>query len=375
MKFFIYKLLLAVMLFSPIVAAQSCSPWQPWLTFKSHFINDKGRVIDLGSKQQISTSEGQSYALFFALVANDQATFDRVLNWTQEHLAEGDLSTRLPAWLWGIDENNNGKILDSNPAADSDLWIAYSLSQAALLWDERRYAVLASVLAQRIIREETTYIAGLGLSLLPGPSGFEFDNNRFKLNPSYSPLFIYQQFSQLYPHSPWQQLHEGSAKLLLKTSQHGVSPDWVMYDANKGFYFDKKTSDLGSYNAIRVYLWTAMMAQDAPYRQQLIEQFLPFIDTINEQGYVPLNSYAKTGDVDSKKGPAGFNAALLPLLMTQDKNETQMAMQQQLMVDNSFNQTRYYDSVLNLFSNGSVNQRFVITKDGTLQPKWSTECR
>jgi endoglucanase len=375
MKLFMVNLLLALMFFSPLVTAQTCSPWQPWQTFKKHFISDEGRVIDLGSKQQISTSEGQSYALFFALVANDQATFDRVLNWTEVHLAEGDLSTRLPAWQWGVDKDNNGQILDSNPAADSDLWTAYSLSQAALLWDERRYAVLAAVLAQRIMREETAYIDGIGLSLLPGPSGFEFNNRRFKLNPSYSPLFIYQQFSELYPHSPWQQLLQGSAELLLKTSQQGVSPDWVMYDTNSGFYFDKKTSDLGSYNAIRVYLWAAMMAKNAPYRKQLIEQFLPFINTVNELGYVPLNSYAQSGKVDSKKGPAGFNAALLPLLMTQGENETQMAIQQQLMVDNSFNQTRYYDSVLNLFANGSINNRFIITENGTLQPNWSTECR
>jgi endoglucanase len=375
MKLLIFKLLLVVLVFSPTLKAQQCSPWQQWHTFKSHFISKDGRVIDLGSKQQITTSEGQSYALFFALVANDKVTFDRVLNWTQTHLAEGDLSTRLPAWQWGINNDNTAGILDSTPASDSDLWIAYSLSQAALLWGERRYSVLAAVLAQRIMREETAYIPGLGLSLLPGPRGFEFADARFKLNPSYSPLFIYQQFSQLYPHSPWQQLHDNSAELLIATSPHGVSPDWVMYDANSGFYFDKNTSDLGSYNAIRVYLWAAMMADNAPYKKQLITQFSPFINSVQQRGYVPLNSYAKTGKVDNNKGPAGFQAALLPLLATQGHNETQMAIQQQLMVDNSFRQTRYYDSVLNLFANGSISKRFTMSINGTLQPAWSTECR
>ena len=118
-------------------------------------------------------------------------------------------------------------------------------------------------------------------------TGFEFDNERFKLNPSYSPLFIYQQFKKLYPHSPWHQLHEGSAKLILDTAKQGASPDWVMFDANNGFYYDKKTSDLGSYNAIRVYLWASMMADDAPYKKELLAQFNPFIETINKRGYVP----------------------------------------------------------------------------------------
>ncbi|MBH0071419.1 MULTISPECIES: cellulose synthase complex periplasmic endoglucanase BcsZ [Pseudoalteromonas] len=376
MKLFITKAFIMLILFTPLSHAQQCAPWQQWQTFKTHFMSDDGRIIDLGSEQNITTSEGQSYALFFALIANDKTAFDKVLNWTEEHLAEGDLSTRLPAWLWGVNKNNVGNILDSNPASDSDLWIAYSLSQAAILWDDRRYRILAAVLAQRIMREETAYIKGLGLSLLPAPSGFEFDNKRYKLNPSYSPLFIYQQFSKLYPHSPWQELHDGSANLILETSKQGVSPDWIMFDTNKGFYFDKKVTDLGSYNAIRVYLWASMMAEDAPYKKQLVAQFAPFIKTINKRGYVPLNTYAQTGNSD-KRGPVGFNAALLPLLATanNDNDAVTMSIQQKLMVDKSFSKSRYYDSVLNLFGSSTLDKRFAILADGTLQPNWSDECR
>ncbi|MEI8617022.1 cellulose synthase complex periplasmic endoglucanase BcsZ [Pseudoalteromonas sp. B193] len=370
----VFFTVIALFTFNASAQIEQCQPWDAWQTFKSNFISQNGRVIDLGSEQNITTSEGQSYALFFAVVANDKAMFDLVLDWTQEHLSEGDLSTRLPAWQWGVNNQNVGGILDSNPASDSDLWIAYSLSQAAILWDERRYSILAAVIAQRIMREETAYISGLGLSLLPAPTGFEFDNERFKLNPSYSPLFIYQQFKKLYPHSPWHQLHEGSAKLILDTAKQGVSPDWVMFDANNGFYYDKKTTDLGSYNAIRVYLWASMMADNAPYKKELLAQFNPFIETINKRGYVPLNTFAKSGKSE-KRGPLGFNSALLPLLATNNDNSTVMAIQQKLMIDKSFTQTRYYDSVLNLFGTSALNKRFSITADGTLQPVWSTECR
>ncbi len=367
-------LVAACLSFSVSAQTQQCEPWQGWQVFKNHFISDDGRVIDLGSKQNITTSEGQSYALFFALVANDKAAFDTILDWTQDHLSEGDLSTRLPAWQWGETGNDTYGIIDSNPASDSDLWIAYSLSQAAILWDDRRYSILAAVLAQRIMREETAYISGLGLTLLPAPAGFEFENNTYKLNPSYSPLFIYQQFSKLYPHSPWQQLHEASAKLILDTAKNGVSPDWVMYSPAKGFYYDKKTTDLGSFNAIRVYLWASMMANDAPYKAQLSEQFTPFVEAINSRGYVPLNTYARSGKTQ-KRGPLGFNAALLPMLKENGDDSLAMAIQQKLMVDKSFTQTRYYDSVLNLFGSSALNKRFSITADGTLKPRWSTECR
>jgi len=370
----VFFTVIALFAFNANAQGEQCEPWQSWQVFKNHFVSQDGRVIDLGSEGSITTSEGQSYALFFALIANDKAAFDSVLNWTQEHLSEGDLSTRLPAWKWGLNKNSVGGILDSNPASDSDLWIAYSLSQAAILWDDRRYSILAAVLAQRIIREETAYITGLGLSLLPAPAGFEFDNERYKLNPSYSPLFIYQQFKKLYPHSPWHQLHEGSAKLILDTAKQGVSPDWVMFDSNRGFYYDRKTTDIGNYNAIRVYLWASMMAKDAPYKQELLTKFTPFIESIKKRGYVPLNTYSQSGKSD-KRGPLGFNAALLPLLAEQGNDELVMAIQQKLMIDKSFTQTRYYDSVLNLFGESAVNKRFKITADGTLQPTWSTECR
>lgn len=58
-------------------------------------------MIDPSDARKISTSEGQSYGLFFALAANDRAGFDKLLTWTQNNLAEGDLKQHLPGWLWG----------------------------------------------------------------------------------------------------------------------------------------------------------------------------------------------------------------------------------------------------------------------------------
>ena len=370
----LYSLLVLLLFSNSSIAENSCAAWPQWQTFKQHFITPNGRVIDLGSEQSITTSEGQSYALFFALVANDRATFDTLLEWTETNLAEGDLSTRLPAWKWGTNEQGQQVILDSNPASDSDLWIAYTLSQAADLWQDRRYNVLAAVMAQRIMREETAYLANLGLSLLPAPANFQYQEGITKLNPSYMPLFILQQFSQRYPHSPWQQLHDTSAKMIIATSQSGVSPDWVLYQPSKGFYYDKKTTDLGSYNAIRVYLWASMMAEDAPFRDELIKQFQPMVKHVVEHTKAPLKSYASSGKLTSN-GPQGFAAALLPLVAINNETKTLTALQQQLMMDSSFTTSRYYDSVLYLFGSSTLNQRFSIDKMGKLTPRWSSECQ
>ena len=96
------RLLLIASLFL-ICATGGCKqgPWTLWDAYSARFIDSQGRVIDPQSSDARTTSEGQAYAMFFALADNDRITFDRLLTWTQANLAGGDLSTHLPAWLWG----------------------------------------------------------------------------------------------------------------------------------------------------------------------------------------------------------------------------------------------------------------------------------
>ncbi len=183
-------------------AAEECVVWPAWNTFRQTFVSDGGRVIDRSSPQSVTTSEGQSYGLFFALVANDRSAFGRILRWTEENLAGNDLTGRLPAWLWGKRADESWGILDDNAAADSDLWIAYVLAEAGRLWKEPRYEAMAELLAARILREEMADIPSLGKSLLPGPKGFHPEKSLWQLNPSYVPLSLMQRMSALYPKSP-----------------------------------------------------------------------------------------------------------------------------------------------------------------------------
>ncbi len=67
------------LLLSPQLMAATCE-WPQWSNFKSIYI-ENGRVIDGSDERLITTSEGQSSAFVFALVANDQQTFDQVLKW------------------------------------------------------------------------------------------------------------------------------------------------------------------------------------------------------------------------------------------------------------------------------------------------------
>lgn len=352
---------------------ETCYNWPHWDTFKQNFVSEDGRVIDLGSEKNITTSEGQSYGLFFALVANDQAMFDKLLAWTETHLAEGDLSARLPAWLWGRN-GDNYEILDSNPASDSDIWIAYSLLEASRLWQERRYAVLASVLAKRILREETEHLPQLGLTLLPGPYGFQLDENTWRLNPSYAPMQLLKRFAKAYPHSPWQEVHDTSYRLLIESAPAGLSPDWALYNPEKGFHFTRKHNDLGSFNSIRVYLWAALMHPEAEHAKPLIEHFNPMAKATSKNNYVPLNTYAQNGKFQ-KRGPVGFNAALLKFLDSSEEINALVSIKQHVDHNIAAELTKnYYSSVLSLFGTGAMDKRYSFGREGKLQTQWEAQC-
>ncbi|MDX8378719.1 MAG: cellulose synthase complex periplasmic endoglucanase BcsZ [Gallionella sp.] len=357
---------------SSIAHAQSCDAnWPAWETFKKHFISKKGRVIDIGSKSIITTSEGQSYALFFSLIANDRTTFEKLLNWTAKNQAHNDLTTRLPAWLWGKNQDGDWGTLDSNPASDADLWMAYALGVAGELWGNRRYMALSSLLANRILNTETKKIAGLGLVLLPGKVGFTPTPTSVRLNPSYVPMQLMHWFANKSDDLRWTALLNSSQQLILKSSPKGYAPDWTIYDATQGFLHDEKNS-IGSYNAIRVYLWAGMLSPDTPERSLLLDALKPMAQLIDKRGSPPETINTITGATNNT-GPSGFSAAMIPFLQAEGYTK---AAEQQLMNIKAkpISNDRYYDQVLSLFALGWHENLYRFDSRGNLTLRWISLC-
>ena len=90
------KNFLLACLISAVFAAPA-GAWELWDQFKATNLTPEGRVVDYSEAKLITTSEGQSYGMFFALVANDKKAFDEMFAWTEKNLGENQ-----PAWLWGI---------------------------------------------------------------------------------------------------------------------------------------------------------------------------------------------------------------------------------------------------------------------------------
>lgn len=362
----LHRLLPGLMLLCAFSTAASCD-WPAWQQYQQFYLSEEGRVIDPSSPKRITTSEGQSYGMFFALVANDRPAFDKLLAWTENNLASGDLSAHLPAWLWGQDDNKAWKVLDSNSAADADLWIAYNLLEAGRLWQSRRYQTLGTLLLQRIGREEVANIPGLGLMLLPGKMGFVAED-RWRLNPSYLPPQLLARFAQL--NGPWRAMQKTSQRLLLETAPQGFSPDWAEWQAGKGWQPDPVKPNIGSYDAIRVYLWAGMLADDDPHKAALVKQFQPMVRLTAQLGAVPEKVDTASGKANGT-GPVGFSAAMLPLLAAQPDA---LAVQRQRIQDNPLGNDAYFSASLLLFGQGWDQQRYRFNRQGELQPAWGSQC-
>lgn len=359
------------------------SGWPLWDAYQARFIDAQGRVFDPQGDQH-TTSEGQAYALFFSLVADRRATFDRVLSWTQGNLASGNLSAHLPAWLWGKDKDGQWKALDPNPASDADVWMAYTLLEAGRLWNSPAYTQLGHSMLALIAKTEVAELPGFGTMLMPGPAGFEHGKS-WTLNPSYLPEFLFQRLGEEDPSGPWLLIAGKVPSLLEQSARHGYAMDWVDYVPGEGFSpqaeqrpdSDRATSGPGgSYDAIRVYLWAGMIDSTSPVRSRILRA-VPAMAAYLADHDVPPEKVNEDGIPVAQSGPVGFSAAVLPYLRAFPNSSESCARQVARLAKEQDKKTglygqglAYYDQNLTLFSTGFMDGRFRFGTGGELKVEW-----
>lgn len=350
-------------------SSSSSGGWEDWQAFNTAFVSDDGRVIDW-SEGGRTVSEAQAYGLFFALVANDRASFQRLLQWTEDNLSQGDLTRHLPAWLWGLAEDGTHKVLDANPASDADLWIAYALIEAARLWREPAYDSKGRALLKLVREKEVAELDNATL-LLPGPDGFRFPD-RIRLNPSYLMPAQLVRFDHLEPTGPWGAILTQYPRMLAQLSPTGRIPDWSQYREGR-HELDTDTSGVGSYDAVRVYLWAGMGPSSEKLARRGLTQLKAFASLAQEAGRVPEKWSARSSWIEGN-GPIGFSAAMLPYYAALGEKELLNAARKQLADARHQNlygkPARYYDQVLVLFGKGYDDGWFRFDPAGRLVPRW-----
>lgn len=345
------KFLLACLI-SAVFAAPA-GAWELWDQFKATNLTPEGRVVDYSEAKLITTSEGQSYGMFFALVANDKKAFDEMFAWTEKNLGENQ-----PAWLWGIPDgtpNGTGKILDTNNATDSDMWIAYCLIEAARIWNDPSYLPKADGYLAKL-KELVRDVPTVGKVILPGRVGFE-EKGVITINPSYYPPHILRRFADYDPY--WLPVLEGSINAMVRCSPSGVAPDWAKFDA-QGRLVDPQKME-GSYNAIRTYLWSGILSPKDQNYEVLMRQYEPMINLVKATNIPPEKVNIGDMTVNNRQVNA-FGACFLPYVAADKAG----AVIRTVLTTTEMKGDNYYRNVLTVFGLGFDNRAYAFDEKGRL---------
>ncbi len=368
------KSILALCLLPAIHASSGAQEWPSiWKSYVSGFMDNQVRVLDHDAGDR-TTSEGQAYGMFFSLAANDRSHFDGLLRWTEHNLADGDLSENLPAWLWGHSSNNQWGVLDRNSASDADIWMAYTLLEAGEAWNEPRYTRIGIALAHHIAEREIADVPGLGPSVMPGPTGFQHGSS-YRMNASYVPLQLILGLNHFMPEGPWEKVAANIPLIVRISAPHGFVSDWTDVKTDSGL---QVSPTIGSYDAIRVYLWAGMLDSSTHGRDALLKSLSGMQNYLHTNA-IPPAKVRSDGTIEDPRGPTGFSAALIPF--GEALREEQIAGQQMSRVRSEFKpQTglfgappKYYDQNLVLFGLGFAQRQFWFDPKGGLRLKWKSD--
>lgn len=215
-----------------------------WRHFKTRFYRNDGRIIDTGN-HQISHTEGQGFAMLFAVAADDHQAFATIWKWTKTHLE----NPRTHLFYWRYDPNLTSPISDHNNASDGDTLIAWALLKAGQQWNQPEYTRASEQITNALLQ----YVVinhGEKLILLPGVYGFN-TKSEVILNPSYFIFPAWRAFALHFHKKKWWQLLENGQELIdtMRFGKIQLPTDWV------------KLSDDGSLSP--AHRWPARMSYDA----------------------------------------------------------------------------------------------------------------
>lgn len=224
-----------------------------WADFQSRFVTPEGRVVDTGNGG-ISHSEGQGWALLFAVHADDQPGFERILGWTRRNLRRpGD---ELHSWRFRPDAAQ--PVDDPNNATDGDICIAWALLEAAERWGITEHGAAGAAIGRDILRLLVRR-AGTFSVLLPGMQGFEQFGHTV-VNHSYYVFPAFSALARAVPDPAWVRV-AADGLMLLRASRFGrwsLPPDWAALDKKDGtLALLPNLSPRFSYDAVRVPLYLA----------------------------------------------------------------------------------------------------------------------
>ena len=243
-----------------------------WERYKDEYIEKPSfRTLDK-QRDNITTSEGQSYTMLRAVWQDDKETFDKSWQWTKDNLWKDN---KLFAWLFGKKEDGSYGVLDdlggNNAATDGDTDIAMALLFAYSRWGDDTYLLEADSIIQAIWKESVVIVNDR--PYITANDIEKFNQSEILLNPSYYAPYAYRMFALIDTKNNWQGVVDTSYEIIIKSSTFpldkensvGLPPDWVVLNRNTGALSSPLSMEITtnySFDAHRVkwrlyldYLW------------------------------------------------------------------------------------------------------------------------
>jgi len=285
-------------------------------SYKKDYMSFDGRIMD-PVKDNITTSEGQSYMLLSSCLSNDKETFDLVYDWTKNNLQRGD---DLFSWLWGKTRDGEYRILDDNTASDADVDIAFALILAYEKWGDIVYLDAAKQIMSAIWDCETKYV-GKYLVLMPGVKQ-TVDENKIEINPSYFSPYAFKTFFKYDKGHNWNDVVDSSYYYLqevTKKTETGLPPNWFLVKDDQIVLEDSPRSDF-SYDAIRVFarVYLDFVMTNDHRAVPVLEKSKFFIDEWKKSKTIYVN-YQANGQLRDKDEFVGSIAILVPVINLYDE--------------------------------------------------------
>jgi endoglucanase len=316
---------------TPLVFSPQFSQQELWRSYKLEYIEPgTGRTLDK-QRENITTSEGQSYTMLRAAWQGDKETFDMSWTWTRDILQHKD--DKLFAWRFGEVSQGNYGIDESkgwqNSATDGDTDIALALIFGYSRWRNETYLRDARDILRDLWDKTVVEIDGMKLLAANDLEKFSASDSVI-INPSYLAPYAYRIFSQVDRDHDWNALIDTTYTFLERLgfaeldSQKGVGlfPDWVAVDRNTGGLSSPKVETLTtnySYDAFRVpwRLGIDLRWFKEKRAEQLLNKSSFLINYYKSQNkIVPEYSFNGTPLVDYE-APSAYGAAM-PLFTSVD---------------------------------------------------------
>lgn len=335
-----------------------------WHHYKQEYLEPGTyRALDK-QRDNITTSEGQSYTLLRAVWMDDKETFDAAWQWTKDNLQRDD--DALFSWLFGERPDGTYGILDDrggqNTATDADVDMAIALLFASKRWNDDRYFGDAIVIIRDIWEHEVMTINGKPY-LLANNLEKTSASQTAVLNPSYLSPYAYRIFAEVDPDNDWMGVVDTSYEVIEASSNGALDtgssarlpPDWVTIHKRTG-RLSAPASHTGlttnySYDALRTPWRIAIDALwfDEPRAHAALER-MGFLSEEWEQQGTLASSYSHDGEiVGQDESYAVYGGAIGHFMVAEPRQAKRVYMEslESLYNSSSFNwyeDLSYYDS-------------------------------